>query len=132
MTKRHYVVQKVGDHFVTVPADAHAGVTRFAWGLWGGLLTLLGLSRGGKLGLLMALGGGAMFWRGATGRAPSFAWLSTLCRGCLPENSHLAPSYNNENLNMASQMPTDEVDEASMESFPASDPPGKMSTGTPG
>jgi hypothetical protein len=77
--------------------------------------------------MLGACAGAAMLYRGLTGRNP----LELLAHRASRNDASLAPSYQNEQTGRSAQLPDDEVDEASMESFPASDPPGHTGTSLP-
>jgi uncharacterized membrane protein len=75
----------------------------------GAMLLWSGLRRGGITGLACTAAGGALCWHGLRGRNP---------KGHRAD----APSFPDQGIPTL-QEPADELEEASMASFPASDPP---------
>ena len=120
-----YVIKHIGDRYVPVPQSQNAAVSRFAWMLGGAFTTLAGLRRGRLMGTAASLVGTAMVVRGAIGFSPTLFLIGYLHRHGPNGDPSLAPSYQNDFPARAAQQPADLVDEQVMESFPASDAPGR-------
>ena len=118
-----YVAQKVGDKYILVPKDD--ATQRPLWGLAGGLLFLSGFTRRSDFGLVMMAAGAAMVYRGATGLSPWYRFFSGRDSRDGEDRPEGGPTYQHPGAGIR-QAPADEVDEASMESFPASDPPALL------
>ena len=123
-----YVAKKVGDQYVVVPKNPLSTSDGTAWIVGGSIVAGLGLLRGGLGGLTVAVLGASAICRGVTGKNPWTMLLNDLCPQCLEGgDGKESPSFQNDTI-PATQKPQDDVEEMSMESFPASDPPARTAS----
>ncbi len=121
MTTPRYITRKIDGQYRTVRADPGEANLCAGCVAAGAAVGLFGLLRGGFSGKLLAATGAGLLYRGLTGKNP----LEKLKAVARHRAGGQTPSYPHGHAKTSQQAPEDAVDEAAMESFPASDAPAR-------
>jgi hypothetical protein len=125
MSTPAYVARKIGDEFVLVRVDTGAVVLRIGEATVGCLMLGYAATHRGLCAALTGLAGAALAYHGFTGRDP----IARLLHTAGPQHGRPSQTPSHPGAKQAStgvQVPADELEEAQMESFPASDPPASI------
>src|SRR5215207_3375764 len=94
MANKRFSAKKVGDQYILVPQGTEQEMQRGLCTLGGALAVLLGLHRGGLLGLLMTVFGAGWAYHGVTGRNLISSFLCERPGGKLGDGSQSASHQN--------------------------------------